>query len=116
MTTRATRSIATLLAALIATSGLAITPSLAAGPRACDAYARRVANHRANEGNVVAGAVVGAGVGAILGAALGNGRAGSVAVGAVMGGAGGTIIAGSANQGKWRRVYNAAYRDCRRNM
>ena len=104
------------LAALVALSGFAVTPSFAASRGACDAYARRVANHKANGGNVVAGTIFGAGAGAILGAALGNGRAGAVATGAIIGGGAGTVMAGSANERKWRRVYMRAFADCRQNM
>lgn len=115
MTSRMTKTVAATLAALVVAAGVA-TPSFAAGPRYCDAYARRVANHRANDGNVAAGALLGAGAGAILGAALGNGRAGAVAAGAVIGGGSGAVIAGGANNGKWRRNYDRAFWYCRKNM
>lgn len=111
----ASKTIAASLAGLVAVSAFSI-PSFAAGPRYCDAYARRVANHRANNGNVAAGAILGAGAGAILGAALGNGRAGAVAAGAVIGGGSGAVIAGSSNTGKWRRNYDRAFWYCRNNM
>lgn len=116
MTIRATKTIATVLAGLVAVSSLPVLPASAAPRAYCDSYARRVANHKANGGNVVAGTVLGAGAGALLGAALGHGRTGAVVVGSVVGGASGTILAGSAQQGKWRRNYDRAFWYCRNNM
>lgn len=117
MFSRSTKTVATMLAGLVAISSFgAVAPSFAASRAQCDAYARNVANHRANSGNVLAGTVLGAGAGALLGAAIGGGKTGAVVVGGVMGGAGGTIIAGSAQQNKWQRVYNRAFWNCRQNM
>ena len=113
MTIRSPKIIATTLAALVAVSSFPI-PSFAAPRGYCDAYARRVANHSANGGNVLAGTVLGVGAGALLGAAFG----GLIAVGngMIIGGVGGTVAGGVATDARWHRKYDRAFWDCRHNM
>lgn len=107
------KTIATTLATLVAVSAFSI-PAFAAGPRYCDGYARREANHRANGGDVLVGTALGAGAGALLGAVVGGGRA--VGTGAIIGGVSGTAIGSANTSAKWRRVYDRAFWDCRHNM
>ena len=108
----AVKSLSTLVAAMIAVSGMAV-PGMAGGRQACDAYARHVANHRANGGNVLMGTLLGIGAGALVGSIVGGHHA--VQNGMILGGVGGTVAGGISTSDKWHRVYQRAYAECRAN-
>jgi hypothetical protein len=103
------KSMAAALAVIVAISGA--SPSFALSKGYCRAYARDVANHRANVGNVLLGTAVGAGLGALGGAIVGGHHA--VGTGALIGGGAGTVVGGVRTNDKWHRVYDRAYADCR---
>ncbi|MGH6853961.1 MAG: YMGG-like glycine zipper-containing protein [Aestuariivirga sp.] len=110
MTKFGMKSLVAALALIFAVS-TAPDPSFALSKRYCHDYARKVANRKANVGNVLVGTAIGAGTGALVGALVGGRR--SVGRGAIIGGVGGTVVGGVHTNEKWRRVYNRTYAECR---
>jgi uncharacterized protein YcfJ len=85
-------------------------PAMAQGRAYCDGYARDVADHNANAGDVLAGTIGGALTGALIGGAIGHGK--GAGQGAIIGGVGGTVLGAGGAQAKWHDIYDRAYYDC----
>jgi hypothetical protein len=100
-------------AVVIATLTLAsaASPSFAYSKSYCQNYAKNVADHEANPGNVVLGTAAGALGGFVLGSIIGGRHGGGV--GALAGGAGGLAVSGIHTSKKWHRTYDQAYAYCR---